>query len=310
VIDEVKGSVVLFGGPSETVIAEEIRRVLGSVADSQMKAYAGRTSLRELAALISECDVLVTNDSGPMHIGYAVGTPLVAIFGSTSPELTGPVGSGSRVIRKGLECAPCFERTCRTGTLKCMDLVTSHEVFESLKSLVKSKSAVFFDRDGTLCKDAHYLNSMDGLQMSPGIRSLQKLKEKGFSVIGVTNQSGIARGIVDQDFVTKVNNIFIDEYGFDGFYFCPHHPDERCSCRKPEPGLLFRARNDFGVDLKKSFVVGDKESDIVLAKSVGATGILVKTGNESPHMNDVLLANDLENAVDLILKCRANSPGR
>lgn len=302
VIDEVSGSVVIFGGAAEAEIAEEISGSVGPPDGLRMLAMAGRTSLRELAALISECDVLVTNDSGPMHVGYAVGTPLVAVFGSTSPELTGPVGDSNIVIKKNLDCSPCFERECKKNNLKCMDLVSAREVFDAAKRLLKSKKAVFFDRDGTLCKDARYLNSLDGLQIFPEIRGLNQLKEKGFSLIGITNQSGIARGIVDQDFVTKVNSIFMKEYGFDGFYYCPHHPDEKCSCRKPEPGLLLRARNDFGIDLKKSFVVGDKESDIFLAKSVGATGIMVKTGPELPRMDGVLIANDLEEAVEMILK--------
>jgi heptosyltransferase-2 len=270
---------------------------------------AGRTSLRELAALISECDVLVTNDSGPMHIGYAVGTPLVAVFGSTSPALTGPVGGGHSVIRKEVQCAPCFERECKRGDLACMDLVGADEVFDATNGLVKSGRAVFFDRDGTLCEDAHYLNSMENLRIFPEIRSLHRLKEKGFSLIGVTNQSGIARQVVERDFVRRVNDIFIDEYGFDGFYYCPHHPDEKCSCRKPEPGLLFRARNDFDIDLKRSFVVGDKESDVLLAKSVGATAVLVGTGPEMPHMDGVEVARDLAEAVDIVLRTQGVQGG-
>jgi lipopolysaccharide heptosyltransferase II len=309
VIGEAGGSAVIFGGPSETAIAEEILGRLPDPADSRILVMAGRTSLRELAALISECDVLVTNDSGPMHIGYAVGTPLVAIFGSTSPELTGPIGQSYRVIRKEVECGPCFERECRRGDLKCMDLVGPAEVFEAAKGFVKDGRAVFFDRDGTLCKDAHYLNVMENLRIFPEVESLHKLKEAGFSLIGVTNQSGIARGIVDRDFVMKVNDIFIDKYGFDGFYYCPHHPDEHCLCRKPEPGLLLRARNDFGIDLKKSYVVGDKESDVLLAKSVGATPVLVSTGAETPHMDGVQVAGDLGEAVDIVLGARSGKGG-
>jgi heptosyltransferase-2 len=309
VIEEADGSAVVFGGPSETGIAEEILGRLPAPLGSRMLVMAGRTSLRELAALISECDVLVTNDSGPMHIGYAVGTPLVAVFGSTSPELTGPVGGGHRVIRKEVECAPCFERECRRGDLICMDLVGVNEVFEAVKDLLKEGRAVFFDRDGTLCEDAHYLNSMEDLRIFPEIRSLRKLKEKGFSLIGVTNQSGIAREIVDRDFVRRVNDTFIDEYGFDGFYYCPHHPDEKCSCRKPEPGLLMRARNDFDIDLKRSFVVGDKESDILLAKAVGATAVLVRTGPETPHVDGVQVADNLGEAVDMVLRAQGVKGG-
>ena len=309
VIEEAGGSVVIFGGPSETAIAEEILGCLPDEAGSRILVMAGRTSLRELAALISESDVLVTNDSGPMHIGYAVGTPLVAVFGSTSPELTGPVGQSHRVIRKDVKCAPCFERECKRGDLKCMDLVDAAEVFNAATGLVKGGRAVFFDRDGTLCEDVHYLNSIEDFRIFPEVASLHKLKEKGFSLIGVTNQSGIARGIVDRDFVTRVNDIFIEEHGFEGFYYCPHHPDEHCLCRKPEPGLLLRARSDFGIDLKRSFVVGDKDSDVLLAKSVGATPVLVRTGDQTPQMDGVQVADDLGEAVDIILGARSGKGG-
>lgn len=309
VITELTGSVIILGGPSETGLAEEVvGEIRGrksnpelSTPDSQLLNMSGRANLRELAALISECDVLVTNDSGPMHIGYAVGAPLVAIFGSTSPQLTGPLDKGSIIIRRELDCAPCFARECRKKDLKCMDQITSEEVFDAVIKLVKPKKAVFFDRDGTLCRDANYLSRMEDLEIFPAAADLKRLKENGFSLIGITNQSGIARGLVAEDFVKRVNNIFIEEYGFDGFYYCPHHPEERCSCRKPEPGLLLKARNDFDIELKGSFVVGDKELDMLLAKSVGATGIHVKTGQEVFSPSADFEAGDLKEVADIIL---------
>ncbi|MBI5638895.1 MAG: HAD-IIIA family hydrolase [Nitrospirae bacterium] len=329
VIHELQGSIVVLGGSSETGIATEIvegikkqNPAIGeilpapplikggrgdfSVHDSDKRRdlmnLAGKTSLRELSALIAECDALVTNDSGPMHVGYAVGTPMVAIFGSTSPEMTGPPSEGDVVIKKDLECSPCFERECRKGELQCMDRISSDEVFQSLQKLIATKRAVFFDRDGTLCKDAHYLNRMEDLEIFPETGNLKKLAEAGFLQIGVSNQSGIARGIVAEEFVKKVNAIFTDGYGFDGFYYCPHHPDEGCSCRKPEPGLLLRARKDFGINLKGSFMIGDKEIDMLLAKSVGAAGIHVKTGQEGFSSHADFTARDLNEAIDIILR--------
>ena len=322
VIDEMDGSVVILGGLSETGIAEEIYKAFriqksavspptqpspsrgegkGGGETSQLLNFAGKTSLRELASLISECDVLVTNDSGPMHIGYAVGTPIVAIFGSTSPELTGPVGKGDIVIKKELDCSPCFERGCKRGDLKCMDLITAEEVFLSVRKIVSSKRAVFFDRDGTLCRDMNYLNKMEDLEIFSEITNLASLKDKEFALIGISNQSGIARGLVDENFVKQVNNIFMNRYGFDGFYYCPHHPDEYCSCRKPEPGLLLEARVDHNIDLKRSFIVGDKETDMLLAKAVGAKGILVRTGELKFSLNADFIADDLKVAVDFIM---------
>lgn len=308
VIDELDGSVVIFGGRGEREIAGEIIAAVaadGSAenynSEGSIMSFAGQTELRELCALISECDVLATNDSGPMHIGYAVGTPLVSIFGSTSPELTGPVDDAGIVIRKDAECAPCFERECPSGDLRCMDLIAATDVFESVKKLLPRKRAVFFDRDGTLCRDAHYLNRMDDVEIFSEIEGLSRLRERGYLLIGITNQSGIARGIVDEDFVVKLNDIFIDRYSFDGFYYCPHHPDERCSCRKPEPGLLLRARRDFSIDLRRSVIVGDKESDMLLAKAVGAVSILVKTGQDISSAHADFTARHLGEAMDIIV---------
>ena len=318
VISEMKGSAVIFGGPSETVIAEEIEREFNklsghsdrdstsithhSLMNPALLNMAGRTELRELISMISECDVLVTNDSGPMHIGYAVRTPVVAIFGSTSPEHTGPVGKNDIAIKKALDCSPCFERECRRGDLNCMEMITSYEVFEAVKERVNIKKAVFFDRDGTLCRDVGYLHRMEDFEVFPGLGSLERLKERGFLLIGVSNQSGIARGLVDVEFVKRINAVFLDTYGFDGFYYCPHHPEEHCSCRKPQPGMLLDARADHGIDLKRSFFIGDKDIDMQLARSVGATGILVCTGQDRVSPNADYTVKDLEEAVELVLQ--------
>lgn len=316
-IRDTGGSAVIFGGTKETAIAQEIELLAGletglssrptdimerEPRGSSLLNMAGKTSLRELIALISECDVFVTNDSGPMHIACAVGTPVVAIFGSTSPELTGPVGEADIVIRNDFDCSPCFDRTCENSDMRCMYAVTSDDVYLGIKRLIPGRKAVFFDRDGTLCRDAGYLNSWNDFEISPGIENLRLLKEKGFALIGITNQSGIARGIVDDLFVQEVNRVFTERYGFEGFYYCPHHPDEHCSCRKPEPGMLLTARGKHRIDLRNSYVVGDKESDLILAGTVGAKAILVGTGRrERPHNAD-FAARGLKEAIDFILE--------
>ncbi len=302
IISDLDGSVVIFGGQSETGIAEEITsKSQISNLKSQILNKAGKTSLRELSALISECDVFLTNDSGPMHIGYAVRTPMVSVFGSTDPELTGPVGIGNTVIRKNTDCSPCFKRTCDRNKMDCMDAITSDEVFDAIECFIPKNKAVFFDRDGTLCKDAGYLNSLDNLEIFKEVAGLMRLKDKGYKLIGVSNQSGIARGIVDEKFTREVNNIFIEQYCFDDFYYCPHRPDEHCPCRKPEPEMILKARAQHSIDLKQSYVIGDKEQDMLLAKSAGARGILVLTGQGAESSNADYVAKDLVEAVKWIL---------
>ncbi|MEW6162423.1 MAG: lipopolysaccharide heptosyltransferase II [Nitrospirota bacterium] len=302
-IKDTNGSVVFFGGKSEVDISDEIFKKMNPElrTSNSMLSLTGKTSLRKLTSLISECDVFVTNDSGPLHIACAVGTPLVAIFGSTDPKLTGPVGYSNVVIPPDLSCSPCFERTCKSNDMRCMYAITSDDVYYGIKKLLPNRPAVFFDRDGTLCRDVGYLNKYDDLQIFTDIDSVTLLKERGFKLIGVTNQSGIARGIIEEDFVREVNKIFIERYDFDDFYYCPHHPEEYCSCRKPEPGMLLRARAEQGIDLKRSFVVGDKERDMLLARAVGAKGILVKTGQDKESSNVDFIAKDLKEAVNWVL---------
>ncbi len=317
-IKDTGGSVTVFGNKSELDIAQEIEYffkrmgvnptnpLLLKGGEGGLLNLSGKTSLRELIALISECDVFVTNDSGPMHIAYAVKTPLVALFGSTDPELTGPPLTNSihnrLAISSEVECSPCFERTCKNNDMRCMYSITTDDVYYSIKKVMPKIPAVFFDRDGTLCKDTGYINSFDSLSIFPETVNLRLLKDKGFKLIGVTNQSGIARGIVKEDFVKEVNKLFIENYGFDNFYYCPHHPDEHCICRKPEPGMLLRAREEFGIDLKQSYVVGDKESDMILAKAVGAKGILVQTGQVKESQYADVIVSDIKEVVNLILE--------
>jgi len=321
-IKDTDGSAVIFGNRSEVDIAQEIeyfvnRQHINEISPPHLPLskggqeggvlnLAGKTSLRELISLISECDVFVTNDSGPLHIAYAVGTPLVAIFGSTDPELTGPPPGANRnsnvVITPDLPCSPCFERTCKDNDMRCMYAIISDDVYFGIKEILPVKHAVFFDRDGTLCRDTGYINKYGDLGIFPEIDNVRLLKEKGFKLIGVTNQSGIARGIVNEEFVNEVNNIFIKKYGFDDFYYCPHHPDDHCPCRKPEPEMLLRARAEHRIDLKKSYIVGDKEADILLAMAVGAKGILVQTGESRESGYADFIAKNLTEAVKWILE--------
>lgn len=127
---------LLLGSESDVPVADEIAsHILAERPDpSTVVNAAGKTSLVELFALLKMARVLVTNDTGPMHMAYALGTPLVAIFGSTSPELTGPLGENSVVIRQPVECSPCFLRTCPID-FRCMKRVTPEQVAHAAVNL-------------------------------------------------------------------------------------------------------------------------------------------------------------------------------
>lgn len=273
------GSVVIFGDKNEGLNIEKFRELKDKVYD-----FTGKTTLLELICLLSECDLLLCNDSGIMHLGYATGIPLVAIFGSTSPELTGPPKFAGKVVKANVDCSPCFKSKCEH--IKCMKSIEVEDVWNALSELIPSKKAVFFDRDGTLCKDANYLSKWEDFEVYPDIYTLKELKKIGFLLIGVSNQSGIARGIIKESFVQEVNKIFIDKYGFDDFFYCPHHPDDNCFCRKPNPAMAIISRYKHHIDFKKSYVVGDKHSDIEFANMIGAKGILI--GKDAQNLREVV----------------------
>ncbi len=291
-ISKTGGSVVIFG---EDMLDKTIYEIEKNIPSNKL-SLAGQTTLRELIALISECDVLLSNDSGPMHLARAVKTPTVAIFSSTDPALTGYADTGFRCLKSTVPCSPCFKRVCPRGDLRCMNDISADEVFFEITERTYSKKAVFFDRDGTLCEDANYLCRWEDFKPYKGLHEISRLKDMGYLIIGITNQSGIARGIIEEEFVKNVNALFMDKYGFDGFLYCPHHPDDWCSCRKPSPGLLLEARLKYGIDLKGSYLVGDRQSDITAAEAVGATGILLGSHDST----SLLRASNLKEAIDII----------
>ena len=153
------------------------------------------------------------------------------------------------------------------------------------------RPAIFLDRDGTLNEDVGHLDRLERLRLFPwSLDAVRFLRRAGYAVVVVTNQGGVARGFVTESFVEEVRRVLdrglaaIGER-LDGHYFCPHEPHaavaayrRECECRKPRPGLLHRAARDLGLDLGRSVVIGDKWSDVGLARAVGARGVLVRTG--------------------------------
>jgi D-glycero-D-manno-heptose 1,7-bisphosphate phosphatase len=166
--------------------------------------------------------------------------------------------------------------------------------------------AVFLDRDGTICKDVHYMRSPEQFELLPGAaEGIRRLNELGVKVIVATNQSGIARGYFTHETLQRIHERMIEELSrrgarIDGIYYCPHHPDEGCSCRKPKIGLLERAAADFNLDLRKCFVVGDRKLDLDTAKNAGCVGILVRGPETEEGLQAQYEVKDLLEAAELI----------
>jgi D-glycero-D-manno-heptose 1,7-bisphosphate phosphatase len=156
---------------------------------------------------------------------------------------------------------------------------------------VRSRPAVFIDRDGTLTEEVGYVNHPKRLRLLPrSAEAIRRLNAAGVPAVVVTNQAGIARGYFSEDVLRAVNAEMIVQLTaagarLDGIYVCSHHPTEGaapyrmlCDCRKPKPGLLLRAAADLDLDLRHSVIVGDRPSDLEVAPKVGARSILVLTG--------------------------------
>jgi D-glycero-D-manno-heptose 1,7-bisphosphate phosphatase len=151
--------------------------------------------------------------------------------------------------------------------------------------------AVLVDRDGTLNEDRGYIGRLDLIHLFPySVEALRVLQQAGFRIVVVTNQAGVARGNFGEAFVHEAHAWLRGRFAaggvhLDGIYHCPHHPHgavpeftKECDCRKPRPGMALQAARDLGLDLSRSFVIGDTWLDIGLANRVGARGILVRTG--------------------------------
>lgn len=149
-------------------------------------------------------------------------------------------------------------------------------------------SAVFLDRDGTINEEVGYLSDPEQVSLLPGAAdAIARLRAAGFKIVVVTNQSGIARGLFTVKELKHVNlalERLLEENGarVDAFYFCPHHPRHGekvdCECRKPKPGMAIKAAKELGIDLSRSYFVGDKISDIELGFNAGGKTVLVLTG--------------------------------
>lgn len=153
--------------------------------------------------------------------------------------------------------------------------------------------AVFLDRDGVITQDPpQYAHKLNQLRLIPkSAKAIRLLNENGYKVIVVSNQSGVARGYYKEKDIDIFNHAMEDKIKqedayIDAIYYCPHHPESKimeyridCDCRKPNPGMLFKAAQNLDIDLKESFMVGDKISDIAAGSTAGCATILVLTGH-------------------------------
>jgi D-glycero-D-manno-heptose 1,7-bisphosphate phosphatase len=180
-----------------------------------------------------------------------------------------------------------------------------------LKNLYK-QPAVFVDRDGTLIEEVNYLSAVEETLLFPfTAQAVQLLKQHGFLVIVVTNQSGIGRNIFDEAAMHRVHQHIQTklEGAIDAFYFCPHLPCDGCGCRKPNVGMIESAYADFDIDMERSWMIGDKKIDIETGLKAGIRRALVLTGYGEQHSKTIdplpdLIAADFGEAAKQIVNYR------
>jgi len=175
-----------------------------------------------------------------------------------------------------------------------------------------TKPYAILDRDGTIIEDVHYLRRPDQVAFIPGaVEALAKLTAHGYGIIIITNQSGVGRGFFAEDEVEKVHEhlrqlLRANDIEVEGIYYCPHAPEDDCSCRKPRDGLVRQAAGDLDFSPENCVVIGDKPCDMELGKSLGARTVMVMTGpgralrQEGEAYCDHVVDNILE-AVELLL---------
>lgn len=218
------------------------------------------------------------------------------MFAYDSPEYCKDMGTPER-----------YEAVCsdfRNGTV-------------ATKNLSHKQKAVFLDRDGTINKYVGFLRNIDEFELLPGVAGgIRKINESGYLCIVVTNQPVIARGEVSvaelHEIHKKMETLLGKEGAYiDGLYYCPHHPDSgfegevkelkfECACRKPKPGMLVKASQDFNIDLENSWMIGDGKNDVKAGQAAGCKAVLIGDSKEGCEPNYIVA--DLKEAVERILQ--------
>lgn len=246
-----------------------------------------------------------------VNSGLHVINPIVLDMTGIQPEAVGTEVNG-KLIKVDLD-RQVLKPLCGTGKMFCYDSpeyvkdMGTPERYEEVcqdflkgrvkeKSLTKKQKAIFLDRDGTINKYVGFLRDIDDFELLPDVaEAIRKINLSGYLAIVITNQPVIARGEVTtkelQEIHNKMETLLGQEGAFiDKVYFCPHHPDKgfvgekqelkiNCDCRKPKPGMLLQAAEDFNIDLNQSWMIGDGENDVKAGKAAGCKTALIGTGD-------------------------------
>jgi D-glycero-D-manno-heptose 1,7-bisphosphate phosphatase len=175
---------------------------------------------------------------------------------------------------------------------------------------MKTNPAIFLDRDGTIIEDVGHVKHLSDVVFYPYTIESLRLLGRDHLLFIITNQSGIAKGIVTEAAVTEVNSYILDYLKSQGInitelYYCPHKTEDNCHCKKPSPYFIFEAARLHNIDLRKSFIIGDHPSDVLCGINAGLKPLYVMTGHGAKHKpeldSDVLIFDDLLGSTKYIL---------
>ncbi len=247
-----------------------------------------------------------------VNAGLHVIDPCVLDLVKVEPSIIGTQDNDGKTIKVDLD-RQILKPLCGTGKMFCYDSpeyvkdMGTPERYEAVckdfregvvqsRNLMNKQKAVFLDRDGTINKYVGFLRNIDDFELLPGVsNAIKTINNSGYLAIIVTNQPVIARGEVTYEELNAIHNKMQTLLGREGayvdaIYYCPHHPHKgyegeipelkiQCECRKPKPGMLLEAANDFNIDLVQSWMVGDGENDIKAGKAAGCKTVLIGSDN-------------------------------
>ena len=207
-------------------------------------------------------------------------------IGATTVSFTGPNGRMKDIADYAL-LIPCTE----TPHIQEGYLAAGHMICCLVERNMFGRKAVLIDRDDTIAENVPYCDSPDKFHLYEGVpEDIKRLNDAGYLVIVVTNQSGVGRGYFTEETLAEIHEKMCREVSacggqIDDVFYCPHHPDDHCKCRKPEIGMGIAAVKKYHIDLKHSFMVGDSEIDVEFGKNLGCN--FIQVGKDKTFSDDV-----------------------
>jgi histidinol-phosphate phosphatase family protein len=313
--DLVKGAAAPGRRPLRThALADNVALLTALANDSDYtRVFASQLRIRAQAGdvlIAISCSCESPNIVAALQDGRSLGLKLIG-FGGTS-------GGTMCHLCDVYVHVPSFDY----GLIESAHLVFDHCLARLLEERGRqnpnAKEAVLLDRDGVLVRNrVDYVKSWAEVEFVPGaLEAVAKLSRAGHPVLVITNQSAVGRGIMSAEDLNQIHERMmatVEAHAgrIEAFLVCPHAPEDNCSCRKPQPGLLHQARDLFGVDLERAYLIGDRDVDMQAAATAGCTGILLANGSgphDMPEINVADTVEDLGAAVDLILLRSSPNP--